>query len=383
MRQSSTRDRSVRNSAARSLLCRVSRLVRAPDAAGHLRAFVLSGIGTVLATRAYLELTGYPQLGTGSLHIAHVLWGGLLMAAGLCVAIAFLGRSARTWVAVLGGIGFGLFIDEIGKFVTARTDYFYQPAAGLIYLVFAGLVLLLQWSRGRGTPSPQERTAAALQLALAGITSGVSPAARAAAVRSLQHSADPVDVAVVGLLVALPARESRWDARRERTVQRVRAAADRLLTRRWPVVLVAVYLVVQPVVTLTGAALEHATGELARAPERGADLVVIGASLAAALLGVRGATLLRRDRRRALRAFHLALLVDLLFAQIFKFTVNQFAAVSALAVNLVLLWVVSAETRRRQPGPGDGVGVGRDPGTPGQSVPKIHRRASRPRSWRA
>ncbi|MEU5943537.1 hypothetical protein ABZ807_31235 [Micromonospora sp. NPDC047548] len=337
----------MRDQAARSLLCRASRLVRAPDTTGHLWAFVLSGIGTVLATRAYLELTSYPKLGGGSLHIAHVLWGGLLMAAGLCVAIAFLGRSARAWAAVLGGIGFGLFIDEIGKFVTTRTDYFYQPAAGLIYLVFAGLVLLVGWSRGRGTPSPQERTAAALQLALAGVTSGVSEAERAAALRSLRDSADPVDVAILRLLVAVPARESRWGAARERTLQRVRAAADRLLTRRWPVVLAAVYLVVQPVVTLTGAALEHATGELARAPQRGADLVVIGASLATALLGVRGGLLLRRERQRALRALHLALLVDLLFAQIFKFTVNQFAAVSALAVNLMLLWVVSAETRRR------------------------------------
>ncbi|WP_198940175.1 hypothetical protein [Micromonospora sp. CB01531] len=330
----------------RSLLRRSSRLVWSGDAEGHLWAFVLSGIATVLATRAYLETAGYPKLGGGSLHIAHVLWGGLFMAAGLGVAVTFLGRPARAWAAVLGGVGFGLFIDEIGKFVTARTDYFYHPAAGLIYLIFAGLVLVVWWVHGRGEPSPRERTAAALQLALVGVTSGMSEAERAAATRSLEDSIDPVDVAVIRLLATVPVRETRWDAYRERAARRVRAAADRLLARRWPVVLVAVYLVVQPVATLTGAALEHAMGELARAPERGADLVVIGASLATALLGVRGALLLRNDRRRALRACHLALLVDLLLAQVFKFTVNQFAAVSALAVNLILLWVVSAEAGR-------------------------------------
>jgi len=330
----------------RSLLRRSSRLVWAGDAEGHLWAFVLSGIGTVLATRAYLEIAGYPKLGGGSLHIAHVLWGGLFMAAGLAVAVTFLGRPARAWAAILGGVGFGLFIDEIGKFVTARTDYFYHPAAGLIYLAFAGLVLLVWWVRGRGEPSSQERTAAALQLALVGATSGMSAAERAAATRSLADSADPIDIAVIRLLATVSVRETSWDARRERAAQRVRAAGDRLLARRWPVFLVAVYLVVQPVVTLTGAVLEHATGELARAPERGADLVVTGASLAAALIGVRGALLLRKDRRRALRTLHLALLVELLFAQVFKFTVNQFAAVSALAVNLMLLWVVSAEAGR-------------------------------------
>ncbi len=36
-------------------------------------------LNTVIATRVYLELTGYPQLGNSVLHIAHALWGGLLL----------------------------------------------------------------------------------------------------------------------------------------------------------------------------------------------------------------------------------------------------------------------------------------------------------------
>lgn len=64
-----------------------------------LRLFLLTGIATVLLTRWLLAGTGYPKLGghgTG-LHIAHMLWGGLLMAAGLVVLLVFLGRRVRMW----------------------------------------------------------------------------------------------------------------------------------------------------------------------------------------------------------------------------------------------------------------------------------------------
>jgi len=35
--------------------------------------------GSVIGTRLFLELAGYPQLGNSVLHIAHALWGGLLL----------------------------------------------------------------------------------------------------------------------------------------------------------------------------------------------------------------------------------------------------------------------------------------------------------------
>jgi hypothetical protein len=42
--------------------------------------FVLFGFAvSVIATRGFLELTGYPQIASGDFHIAHVLWGGLLL----------------------------------------------------------------------------------------------------------------------------------------------------------------------------------------------------------------------------------------------------------------------------------------------------------------
>ena len=34
---------------------------------------------TVVITRIFLQLTGFPQIGDSVLHIAHALWGGLLL----------------------------------------------------------------------------------------------------------------------------------------------------------------------------------------------------------------------------------------------------------------------------------------------------------------
>ena len=54
--------------------------------------FLVAGVASILAIRVYLILTGYPQLGGGGLHIAHMLWGGLLMLVALILMLAFLGR---------------------------------------------------------------------------------------------------------------------------------------------------------------------------------------------------------------------------------------------------------------------------------------------------
>jgi hypothetical protein len=75
----------------------------------------------------------YPQVGGSKLHIAHVLWGGLLLLAALLTTLSFLSPAAKPLAATAGGVGFGLFIDEVGKFVTKDVNYFYRPAIAIIY----------------------------------------------------------------------------------------------------------------------------------------------------------------------------------------------------------------------------------------------------------
>lgn len=113
-------------------------------ATDYLLHFSIAAVVTVMATRAYLHLFNYPQFGAGSLHIAHVLWGGLFLTVAVLIALLVSGRAAGYLTALLGGMGFGLFIDEIGKFITKDNNYFYQPAAVIVYLVFLGLFFLLR-----------------------------------------------------------------------------------------------------------------------------------------------------------------------------------------------------------------------------------------------
>lgn len=97
---------------------------------------------SVALTRLFLDLAGYPQIGNSELHIAHVLWGGLLLFLAVLVLLLF----ANPWVypvgAMLGGVGIGLFIDEVGKFITQSNDYFYPWAAPIIYTFFLLTVMV-------------------------------------------------------------------------------------------------------------------------------------------------------------------------------------------------------------------------------------------------
>lgn len=106
-----------------------------------LDSFVLSGVLTVLVVRGGLWLTGFPAIGGDSLHIAHVLWGGLFMVVAFLVLLLS-NRPNKLLAALLGGVGFGLFIDEVGKFITKDNDYFYRPAFVLMYLSFLAIWFL-------------------------------------------------------------------------------------------------------------------------------------------------------------------------------------------------------------------------------------------------
>jgi hypothetical protein len=125
--------------------------VRRQRSEQYILLTLLSFAGSVSFTRLFLELTGYPQLGNSELHIAHVLWGGLLLYIATLAPLLFANRWAFTVSALLSGVGMGLFIDEVGKFITQNNNYFYAPAAPIIYAFFLLSVLIYVQVRRRHT----------------------------------------------------------------------------------------------------------------------------------------------------------------------------------------------------------------------------------------
>jgi len=132
---------------------------RGPVKRAHAESYLLTTpetfAATVIVTRVYLEMTGYPRLGGGNLHIAHVLWGGLLLYIAALFPLIRLDSRALLWSAILSGVGVGLFIDEVGKFLTVNNDYFYPPAAPIIYALFLFSVLLYMVVRRPAQSEPR------------------------------------------------------------------------------------------------------------------------------------------------------------------------------------------------------------------------------------
>lgn len=129
---------------------RVRRPVQREGADFNLLLTLLSFAASVSLTRLFLDLTGYPQLGGGELHIAHVLWGGLLLFVAALLPLILANRWVYRVGAMLAGVGVGLFIDEVGKFITQSNDYFHPAAAPIVYAFF--LITVFVYYRVRRPP---------------------------------------------------------------------------------------------------------------------------------------------------------------------------------------------------------------------------------------
>jgi len=124
------------------VISRVTKPVKRKGAERYLQLNLLSFAASVTFTRIFLELTGYPQLGNETLHIAHVLYGGVFLYVGSLIPLIYANRWAYTLTSLFSGVGVGLFIDEVGKFITQNNDYFFPAAAPIIYAFFLTAVLV-------------------------------------------------------------------------------------------------------------------------------------------------------------------------------------------------------------------------------------------------
>jgi hypothetical protein len=303
-----------------------------------LESFFVAAVASFLGIRWFLAATGYPQVGSNGLHIAHMLWGGLLMLFAIQLLLSYLDRTIQHAAAAIAGLGFGTFIDEIGKFVTADNNYFYRPAIALIYILFVIAFLVSRFLLGRRQLSEGEALANALHALAATSGTPIEPDDRARVARILSRADpdSPQTKLLKDYLAGVPGTAERHSI--FETVRHVLSLSyERLMANPWADRVLNVGLIAYTALALAGVAV------VVMAPANGAandplafsSIAEIVSTIAGAALVAIGVVNLAGSRIAAYHWFMRGILVWILITQVFVFYRSELAGLGGLVIDLV------------------------------------------------
>jgi hypothetical protein len=314
--------------------------IRDSQALARFELFLGTAVATVLVIRSILAATGYPQVGGNGLHVAHVLYGGLLMGAAIVLVEIMPGTRARVHAAFVGGIGFGLFIDEVGKFLTKDVNYFFRPAVAIIYAVFVLFYLVVREVVLRRPLTEPRRLAIAASAAGDLALGQLDSAGKAYALKLLDG------VGETGLAAGIRGCLTHSDGSAVRPVSRGTRLRERLLATARTVVAhpkflpgLRVLFVLQVlgmvaelllVVVRPHLGLHHGSSFTDHGTE--------ASTAVSAAYTLYGAVLIHRGKiQAALRVLYRAALITLLFTQVFVFIRYQWSGLLGFVAQVVVL----------------------------------------------
>lgn len=330
--------------------------VRSIDGGVFLERFLVAAVITILIVRLSLQLAGYPKIGGHGLHIAHMLWGGLLMLVTIVLLLSLLGQQVKQFAALTGGIGFGLFLDELGKFITSNNNYLYQPAIAIIYLIFVLLFLCFRAIERRQTFSEEGYLVNALDLMKEALLHDLDEAKRGRAEASLQHC-DPKNLIAAALqevLDRMSVVHAPAPSLARRLVLWLRNLYRRVVEAPWfdraVVAGFALYALITGIAfVVTAATYRHlAKSELPVSAVGWGSLIATVASDAMIVFGIARLFRSRHAPLGAYRWFQRAVLVSIFVGEFFAFYNEQLTAVLGLAVNLLVLATVDYMIRQER-----------------------------------
>lgn len=317
---------------------------------------------TVATVRWYLDVAGYPTIGSGDIHVAHVLWGGLALFISAMLPLLWVGQRALLVSALLAGIGAGLFIDEVGKFLTASNDYFFAPAAPIIYGVI--LLLALVWLAVRRSTgdSPSDASQGVIEALRDGVDGSLTGQDRTRAIEKLRQ-ADPDTLAegstIGSQLVATlesPAMGARLTAPGWLASGRARALLERSLPtsiERLLIIIGLLWTALQAVVAIAVVvswdriiiggleALTNPSGPIEIPTEPFWSWLMLGIAI---VVGIGSAAAIalawRGHEREAMRVAVIATLVSLVAGDLVAFYAVQIAALASTVLDLLLLGLI-------------------------------------------
>jgi uncharacterized membrane protein len=328
-------------------------------------SFFIAAVASFLGIRWFLAATGYPRIGSNGIHIAHMLWGGALMLLALLLLLAYLDRSVTHASAVIAGLGFGTFIDEIGKFVTADNDYFFRPAIALIYAVFVVAFLVARVLVGQRRETHDEALRNALAYMAGTPSRGIEPDDRSRVAELLGH-ADPADPRT-GLarqyLAAMPS-VAEHDSVVELIVARLDTAYERIMAMPVADTLLVGGMAVYAILAIVGVVLLVVLGPASGSSDAAtvATIAQVGSTLVGAALIGRGIVALRTSRLSGFHWFLRGLLVWILITQVFVFYSSQLGGLGGLTIDLVAYGSIRYAIGRERAGPRQASGSLQDSG---------------------
>lgn len=329
--------------------------VRNLDALFYLEVFIVCAVTSILSIRLFLHLTGYPQLGNSTLHIAHMLWGGLLMLVAIIMLFSFIGKRVEIWAAILGGIGFGMFIDEVGKFVTSDNDYFFEPSISIMYMVFVLIILSMHMIRTGWTYTEKEYLVNALkgleELALQDLDQDE----KEIVIKYLDKS-DPDNLLtrsvreIIGNSKLVPQSEPGLYLRLKKSLKNF---YSKVVSYKYFKSSIVIFFVGQLLFTLVyivvftffiGLGWDSLLNVklLDKVAERTLNLTFIDkaqifSSLLSGVFVLLGVYYLTKSRLTSYQMFERSVLVSILLTYVFIFYKEQFAALAGLSVNILIL----------------------------------------------
>jgi hypothetical protein len=335
-------------------------LVKRSSGADNILLFLISSAVSVVGVRMFLHAFNYPQLAPGSLHIAHAIYGGLFLTISVLLLLSFHGRRVRQAASIIAGLGFGQFIDEIGKFVTKDNNYFYQPTPVIIYIFFISFFFLYRYL-DRYTPKGSRELTFDLIEKLEDLADN----------RFFQSNRAVIEDLVTKILLT-PETGIHWLAKsiekfipsfpllptpkQSKITYRFHSSLkwlDDLVDNRRPtfyflLFVFSVYVVLSFwtmsafIYRLTKDTFDPLTVGINTKVEWYVYLAELGSQVLSAIWMCQGFwRLLRRQRRKALLLFKNGLAINLLVTHVFAFYIEQFSAVVSLVGTLILFAIVN------------------------------------------
>lgn len=325
--------------------------VRNIEGSDLMEIFFVTAVASVLAIRSFLHLTGYPQFSPGTLHVAHVLVGGLFMLVAMILFQAFTGRAARSLAALLGGFGFGAFIDEVGKFITADNDYFFKPTVAIIYTTFVIIYFFMERISRSPCLSDKERLVNVLELTKEAVTQDLRSEDLQRAL-SLLKEADPKNLVAIALnelmknIGSIPAKEpDPWTRIKRRASNAYACIVRKSWFTRAVIALFITISLFSPLIKSLEIIIVH---ESQFPPLTLSKLGVTVSALLASVYVIAGVLRMRSDRLSAYRLFRTSILIKIFLVEIFIFWDREFVGlinlVMYITVLLTLRYMINQET---------------------------------------